>query len=35
MRLRSAADRYIRRLERIIAAGRRDRAPMDTCIAAA
>lgn len=34
-RLRAAVDRYIRRLELIIAAGRRDRSPMDTCIAAA
>jgi hypothetical protein len=34
-RLRAATGRYVRRLERIIAAGRRDRSPMDTCIAAA
>jgi hypothetical protein len=35
VRLRAVTDRYIRRLGRIIAAGRRDRSPMDTCIAAA
>jgi hypothetical protein len=34
-RLHAASDRYARRLERIIGAGRRDRSPMDTCIAAA
>ena len=34
-RLRAAIDRYARRLKQIIAAGRPDRSPMDTRIAAA
>ena len=34
-RLRTAVDRYARRLERIVAGACPDRTPMDTCIAAA